>query len=166
MFKSVVIPLKALMMNGMSIFASYGAMVFIFQEGHFEWLLDFTASGFLEATLPILLFMILFGLSMDYEVFLLSRVKEEYDAGADNTAAVATGMERSGRVITSAALVMVLVSAGFATGDILIVKVLGFGTALAILIDSTVVRALLAPALMSVFGDANWWAPGFLRPRP
>jgi RND superfamily putative drug exporter len=166
LFRSVLLPLKAVILNVMSILASFGALVFVFQQGHFQNVLGFSSEGFTEATVPILLFCIVFGLSMDYEVFLLSRVKEEYDAGADNTAAVATGMERSGRVITSAALVMVLVSAGFATGDILIVKVLGFGTALAILIDSTVVRALLAPALMSVFGDANWWAPGFLRPRP
>jgi RND superfamily putative drug exporter len=166
LFRSVLLPLKAVILNVMSILASFGALVFVFQQGHFQSVLGFSSEGFTEATVPILLFCIVFGLSMDYEVFLLSRVKEEYDAGAGNTAAVATGMERSGRVITSAALVMVLVSAGFATGDILIVKALGFGTALAILIDSSVVRALLAPALMRVFGDANWWAPRFLRPRP
>ena len=166
LFRSVLLPLKAVILNVMSVLASFGALVFVFQQGHFQGLLGFTSEGFTEATVPILLFCIVFGLSMDYEVFLLSRIKEEYDAGADNTTAVATGMERSGRVITSAALVMVLVSAGFATGDILIVKALGLGTALAIFIDSTIVRALLAPALMRVFGDANWWAPRFLRPRP
>jgi RND superfamily putative drug exporter len=166
LFRSVLLPLKAVILNVMSILASFGALVFVFQQGHFQSILGFQSEGFTEATVPILLFCIVFGLSMDYEVFLLSRVKEEYDAGGDNTAAVATGMERSGRIITSAALVMVLVSAGFATGDILIVKALGFGTALAIFIDSTIVRALLAPALMRVFGDANWWAPRFLGQRP
>jgi RND superfamily putative drug exporter len=166
LFRSVLLPLKAVILNVMSILASFGALVFVFQQGHFQSILGFHSEGFTEATVPILLFCIVFGLSMDYEVFLLSRIKEEYDAGGDNTAAVATGMERSGRIITSAALVMVLVSAGFATGDILIVKALGFGTALAIFIDSTIVRALLAPALMRVFGDANWWAPRFLGQRP
>lgn len=163
LFRSVVIPLKAIVMNGMSIFASYGALVFIFQEGHFEGLLNFTSTGFLEATLPILLFMILFGLSMDYEVFLLVRIKEIYDATGDNTASVALGLERTGRVITSAALVLVLVSGSFAFGDIIIIKALGLGIAIAIFLDSTIVRALLVPALMRVLGDLNWWAPGFLK---
>jgi RND superfamily putative drug exporter len=129
-----------------------------------QGLLGFRAEGFTEASVPIILFCIVFGLSMDYEVFLLSRIKEEYEATGDNTASVGRGMERSGRVITSAALVMVLVAAGFASGDILIVKALGFGTALAIFIDSTIVRALLVPALMRVLSGANWWAPRFLRP--
>ena len=163
LFRSVVVPLKAIVMNGMSIFASYGALVFIFQQGHFEGLLNFTSTGFLEATLPILLFMILFGLSMDYEVFLLVRIKEIYDATGDNTASVALGLERTGRIITSAALVLVLVSGSFAFGDIIIIKALGLGIAIAIFLDSTVVRALLVPALMRVLGDLNWWAPGFVK---
>jgi len=146
-------------LNILSILASFGALVFVFQQGHFQSLLGFTSQGITEASVPILLFSIVFGLSMDYEVFLLSRIKEEYEATGDNTHAVAVGMEKSGRIITSAALVLILVSAGFASGDILIVKTLGFGVALAILIDSTVVRALLVPALMRLFSSANWWAP-------
>lgn len=163
LFRSVVLPLKAVVMNAMSILASFGALVFVFQEGHFERLLGFTAEGFTEATVPILLFSLVFGLSMDYEVFLLARIKEEYDATGDNTHSVAVGMEKSGKIITSAALILVLVSIGLATGDILIVKALGFGTALAIFIDSTIVRALLVPALMRILSDLNWWAPGFLK---
>ena len=160
---SLMDAVDAIVMNGMSIFASSGALVFIFQEGHFEGLRNFTSTGFLEATLPILLFMILFGLSMDYEVFLLVRIKEIYDATGDNTASVALGLERTGRVITSAALVLVLVSGSFAFGDIVIIKALGLGIAIAIFLDSTIVRALLVPALMRVLGDLNWWAPGFLK---
>ena len=163
LFRSVVLPLKAVLMNVLSILASFGALVFVFQQGHFQWLLGFTAEGFIEASVPIILFAIVFGLSMDYEVFLLSRVKEEYDATGDNARSVATGMERSGKIITSAALILILVASGFATGDILIVKALGFGTALAIFIDATIVRALLVPALMRIMSGLNWWAPGFLR---
>lgn len=162
LFRSVVLPLKAVALNILSILASFGALVFVFQQGHFQSLLGFTSQGITEASVPILLFSIVFGLSMDYEVFLLSRIKEEYEATGDNTHAVAVGMEKSGRIITSAALVLILVSAGFASGDILIVKTLGFGVALAILIDSTVVRALLVPALMRLFSSANWWAPTIL----
>ena len=158
----MVLPLKAVVLNILSILASFGALVFVFQQGHFQSLLGFTSEGITEASVPILLFSIVFGLSMDYEVFLLSRVKEEYEAHGDNTQAVAVGMEKSGRIITSAALVLILVSAGFASGDILIVKTLGVGIAVAILIDATIVRALLVPALMRIFSSANWWAPAFL----
>ena len=163
LFRSVVIPLKALVMNGMSVFASYGALVFIFQQGNLEGLLNFTSTGFLEATLPILLFTILFGLSMDYEVFLLTRIREIYDETGDNTQSVALGLERTGRIITSAALVLVLVAGSFTFGDIIIIKALGLGIALAIFLDSTVVRALLVPSLMKVLGDRNWWAPSWMR---
>ncbi len=166
LFRSAVLPLKAIVLNFMSILASFGALVFVFQQGHFQDILGFTSEGLIEASVPIMLFCIVFGLSMDYEVFLLSRVKEEYDATGDNTASVARGMERSGRIITSAAVIMVVVAAGVATGDILVVKALGFGTALAVFIDSTIVRALLVPALMRVLSDLNWWAPRFLKPAP
>ena len=162
LFRSVLLPLKAVALNALSILASFGALVFVFQYGNFQDLLGFTTDGFTESTVPILVFSVVFGLSMDYEVFLLSRVKEEYEASGDNTQAVAVGMERSGRVITSAAAILILVSAGFATGDILIVKALGLGTAIAVLIDSTIVRALLVPALMRVLSGLNWWAPGWL----
>ena len=163
LFRSVILPLKAVALNALSILASFGALVLVFQQGSFERLLGFTAEGFTEATVPILVFSVVFGLSMDYEVFLLSRVKEEYERTGDNTRAVAVGMERSGRIITSAAAVLILVSAGFATGDILIIKALGLGTAIAVLVDSTIVRALLVPALMRVMSSLNWWAPRWMR---
>ena len=163
LFRSVVLPLKAILMNAVSIFASYGAVVLIFQKGYLQGLLGFQSEGFVQATVPILLFSIIFGLSMDYEVFLLSRVKEIYDKTGDNTSSVAQGLEATGRVITSAALILVLVAAAFSTGDIIIVKALGVGTAIAIFLDATVVRALLVPALMRIMGDWNWWAPAFLR---
>ena len=164
LFRSVLLPLKAVVLNALSILASFGALVFVFQQGNFESLLGFTSEGTTEATVPILVFSVVFGLSMDYEVFLLSRVKEEYERTGDNTRAVATGMERSGRIITSAAAILIVVSAGFATGDILIIKALGLGTAIAVLVDSTIVRALLVPALMRVMSHLNWWAPHWLRP--
>ena len=162
LFRSVLLPLKAVIMNSMSIFASYGALVFIFQEGRFQGLLGFTSQGITEAVIPIALFSIIFGLSMDYEVFLLSRVKEIYDETGDNTASVALGLQRTGRIITSAALVMVLVCASFALADVITVKAIGVGLGLAILIDATLVRALLVPALMRVMGRWIWWAPRFL----
>ena len=166
LFRSVILPLKAVVLNALSILASFGALVFVFQQGNFEGLLGFTADGTTEATVPILVFSVVFGLSMDYEVFLLSRVKEEYDRTGDNTRAVAVGMERSGRIITSAAAILIVVSAGFATGDILIIKALGLGTAIAVLVDSTIVRALLVPALMRVMSRLNWWAPRWMRTLP
>ena len=162
LFRSVILPLKAVVMNAMSIFAAYGALVFIFQQGHFGSILGFTAQGSLETTTPIILFCILFGLSMDYEVFLLSRIKEIYDETGDNTESVATGLERTGRIITSAALILVLVAGAFATSEIIVIKAFGVGVAIAILLDATVVRALLVPALMRLLGDWNWWAPSFL----
>jgi RND superfamily putative drug exporter len=165
LFRSLVLPAKAVLMNALSIFASYGALVFIFQEGRLEWLLGVPATGQTEATIPILLFFILFGISMDYEVFLLSRMKEAYERTGDNTSAVAEGLERTGRIITSAALVVILVSLGFATGDLLLVKALALGLAIAIALDVTVVRSLMVPALMRLLGDWNWWAPKFLRER-
>ena len=162
LLRSALLPLKAVILNALSILASFGAIVFIFQQGNFQEVLSYTATGFTEATVPILVFAIVFGLSMDYEVFLLSRVKEEYERRGDNTDAVAVGMQRSGRVITSAAAILILVSLGFATGDIMVVKAIGVGAAIAVLVDATIVRALLAPALMRVMARANWWAPRWL----
>ena len=159
LFRSVVLPLKALLMNTLSILASYGALVFIFQEGHFSHLLNFTPIGIVEASSPILMFCALFGLSMDYEVFLLSRIREAYEETRDNTAAVALGLERSGGIITSAAAIVILVSAAFASADMLLVKALGVGMAIAVLLDATLVRGLLVPATMRLLGDANWWWP-------
>ncbi len=162
LFRSVILPLKALLMNTLSILASYGALVFVFQQGHFSHLLNFTPLGFVEASSPILIFCALFGLSMDYEVFLLSRIREAYEERGDNTAAVAIGLERSGGIITSAAAIVILVSAAFASADMLLVKALGVGMALAVLLDATLVRGLLVPATMRLLGDANWWWPHVL----
>lgn len=161
-FRSVVLPFKAVIMNAMSILATFGALVYIFQQGHFENVLGFEAVGQIEATIPISLFCIAFGLSMDYEVFLLSRIKEEYDKTGDNTNSVALGLEKTGRIITSAAVLLVLVAGAFATSEIVVVKAFGVGIAIAVLVDATIVRALLVPALMRILGDVNWWAPRFL----
>ncbi len=163
LFRSVLLPLKAIVMNTLSILASYGALVFIFQDGHFDGLLDFTPLGFVEASLPVIMFCVLFGLSMDYEVFLLSRVREEWDRTGDNTASVAAGLQRSGRIITSAALIVVVVTASFVSADVILIKALGLGIALAVALDATIVRALLVPATMRLLGDWNWWLPAPLR---
>jgi RND superfamily putative drug exporter len=159
LFRSLVLPLKAIIMNILSIAASYGALVFIFQEGHFSNILHFTPLGFVEASSPILMFCALFGLSMDYEVFLLSRIREAYEQTGDNTRSVALGLERSGAIITSAAAIVIVVSMAFATADIVIVKALGVGMALAVLLDATLVRGLLVPATMRLLGNINWWWP-------
>ena len=159
LFRSLVLPLKAIIMNLLSIVAAYGALVFIFQQGHFSNILNFTPLGFVEASAPIMMFCALFGLSMDYEVFLLSRVRESYEQTGDNTRSVAVGLERSGGIITSAAAIVFLVSIAFATADMVIVKALGVGMALAVLLDATLVRGLLVPATMRLLGNANWWWP-------
>ena len=158
-FGSIVLPLKAIAMNAVSIGASFGVVTWIFQEGHLEGLLGFTSPGYLDVTQPILMLAILFGLSMDYEVFLLSRIREEWDRTGDNTRAVATGVQRSGRIITSAALLLAVVIGGFATSGIVFLKMIGVGMLVAVLLDATVVRALLVPATMRLLGRANWWAP-------
>jgi len=161
---SVVLPIKALVTNTLSLSATFGAMVWVFQEGHLsQWLGNFTVTGELDTSMPILMFCIAFGLSMDYEVFLLSRIKEEYDRTGDNTAAVAMGLQRTGRLVTSAAALMAIVFISFATSGVTIIKMLGVGVALAVLVDATIVRGLLVPAFMRIAGDANWWAPGPLR---
>jgi uncharacterized membrane protein YdfJ with MMPL/SSD domain len=158
-FGSVVLPIKAIAMNVVSIGASFGAVVWVFQDGHLAGFLGFTSTGDLEATQLILMLAILFGLSTDYEVFLLSRVREEWDRTGDNTGAVASGLQRSGRIITSAALLLVIVVGGFATGGISFIKMIGVGMIVAIIVDATIVRALLVPATMRLLGRANWWLP-------
>jgi putative drug exporter of the RND superfamily len=158
-FRSLFLPLKAILMNTLSILASYGALVAIFQNGFMHQVLGFTPLGFVEASSPILLFCTLFGLSMDYEVFLLSRIQEAYWQTGDNARAVALGLQRSGRIITSAALIVIVVSACFATADLILVKALGLGMALAVALDATLVRGLLVPATMRLLGDWNWWFP-------
>ncbi len=159
LFRSIVLPIKAILMNTLSILASYGALVVIFQNGFLHQLLNFTPLGFVEASSPILLFCSLFGLSMDYEVFLLSRVQEAFWQTGDNRKAVALGLQRSGGIITSAAVIVIVVSACFATADMILVKALGLGMALAVLLDATLVRGLLVPATMRLLGDWNWWLP-------
>ncbi|GAC1378924.1 MAG: MMPL family transporter [Ktedonobacteraceae bacterium] len=159
LFRSLVLPLKAIVMNTLSILASYGALVVIFQNGFLHQLLNFTPLGFVEASGPILLFCSLFGLSMDYEVFLLSRIQEAFWQTGDNTQAVALGLQRSGAIITSAAIIVIVVSACFATADMILVKALGLGMALAVLIDATLVRGLLVPSTMRLLGNLNWWLP-------
>ncbi len=162
-FGSLLVPFKAIVLNLLSLTATFGAMVWIFQDGHLSGVLDFTATGQLDVAMPILMFCIAFGLSMDYEVFLLSRIKEEHDRTGDNTHAVAAGLASTGRLITAAALVLAITFAAFATSGMSFMKLMGIGLALAILIDATIVRALLVPAVMRLAGEANWWAPGPLR---
>ncbi len=162
LLRSVILPAKALVMNTLSIVASFGALVWIFQDGNLSALLGFQPVGFVETTQPVILFCVLFGLSMDYEVFLLSRMKEVWDRTGDNTEAVARGLERSGRIVTSAALIVVLVASSFAFADIVLIKALGVGMAIAVALDATVVRALLVPATMRLLGRWNWWMPAIL----
>ncbi len=162
LLRSVVLPAKALVMNTLSLTASFGALVWIFQDGNLSAPLGFQPHGFVETTLPVILFCVLFGLSMDYEVFLLSRMKEAWDRTGDNTEAVARGLERSGRIVTSAALIVVVVAGSFAFADIVLIKALGLGVAIAVALDATVVRALLVPATMRLLGHWNWWMPGWL----
>jgi RND superfamily putative drug exporter len=160
---SLVIPLKALILNLLSLSAVYGAMVFVFQEGHLSGLLGFTPTGTLDTSMPVLLSCIAFGLSMDYEVFLLSRIKEEYDRTGDTVSSVAAGLERSGRIVTTLAVLLAIVFIAFATSRVTFLKLFGIGSALAIVVDATLIRALLVPAFMRLAGQANWWAPRPLR---
>ncbi|CAA9528753.1 MAG: Transmembrane transport protein MmpL13 [uncultured Solirubrobacteraceae bacterium] len=156
---SVVLPIKALIMNVLGLSAAFGLLVFIFQDGRLEGLLDYTSQGGLEITQPLVLLAIVFGLSTDYGVFLLTRIKEARDAGASNEEAVALGIQRTGRIVTAAALLLVVAIGAFATSEIVFIKQLGVGTAAAVAIDATIVRALLVPALMKLLGERNWWAP-------
>jgi len=154
----VLLPIKAVVVNFLSISASYGALVFVFQQGHLSRLLDFTP-GPINTTTPIIMFCILFGLSMDYEVMLLSRIKEEYEKTGDNVTSVALGIERTGRLITGAALIMATVFFSFGLAEAVVIKAIGLGMGLAVLVDATIVRALLVPATMRLMGRWNWWAP-------
>jgi RND superfamily putative drug exporter len=159
MLGSVVVPVKAVLLNILSLSASFGALVWIFQDGNLSNLLGFTPLGSVDGTQPVLIFAIAFGLSMDYEVFLLSRIKENYDRTKDTTKSVALGVQKTGAIITSAALLLVVVIGSFAMGEVQIIKQVGIGLALAILVDATIVRTLLVPATMRVLGRYNWWAP-------
>ena len=160
---SVAIPIKAVLLNIVSLGASFGALVWVFQDGNLSGVLGFDAVGSVDMWMPVLIFLFAFGLSMDYEVFLLSRIKEIYDQTGDNNLSVSIGLQRTGRIITSAALLIVVVFGGFATGEVLTIKQLGIGMALAVVVDATIVRSLLVPATMSLLGDKNWWAPAPLR---
>jgi RND superfamily putative drug exporter len=161
---SVLLPLQAIVLSLVSLTAMFGAMVFVFQQGHLRWLVgDFVSSGTLDTTMPILMFCVAFGLSMDYQVFLLSRMKEEHDLTGDNKRAVAMGLQRTGPVITAAAGIVAVVFSLIGTSSISFIKMFGVGLALAVVVDSTIVRGLLVPAVMRLGGEANWWAPGLLR---
>ncbi len=163
MFGSLLVPAKAIVLNLLSLTATFGAMVWVFQQGNGAGLLDFTATGLTDVTTPILMFCIAFGLSMDYEVFLLSRIKEEFDRTGDNDAAVAVGLEKTGRIVTAAAVLLAVTFIAFGTSQITFIKLFGLGLATAVLMDATIVRATLVPALMKMAGSANWWAPAPLR---
>jgi RND superfamily putative drug exporter len=163
MFGSVLVPIKAIVLNALSLTAMFGLMVWVFQEGNGADLLNFTATGLTDISMPILMFCVAFGLSMDYEVFLLSRIKEEYDRSGDNDLAVAMGLERTGRLVTAAALLLSITFFAFATSGVTFIKLFGLGLAVAVLVDAFVVRSMLVPALMKLAGDWNWWAPGPLR---
>ncbi|MBV8712978.1 MAG: MMPL family transporter [Solirubrobacterales bacterium] len=160
---SVVLPLKAVVMNALNLSAVFGILVLIFQNGNLQGLLGYHGVGALDATQPILLFAIGFGLATDYGVFLLARIKEAHDGGAPNADAVALGLERTGRIVTAAALLFAVAVGAFATSQIVFIKELGIGTALAVLLDASVIRALLVPSLMALLGQLNWWAPRPLR---
>ncbi len=162
-FGSVVLPVKAIVMNVLSLSATFGVIVWIFQWGHLAGLLRFTPTGSIDPTMPILMLAIIFGLSMDYEVFLLSRIRERYDQTGDNTASVAAGLQRTGGVITSLALLLIIVIGAFSASGITFIKLMGVGMIVALLVDATVVRILLVPATMRLLGRANWWAPPPLR---
>jgi putative drug exporter of the RND superfamily len=159
-FRSIFIPLKAVVVNILSLTASFGTMVFVFQDGHLSGPLDFTPLGFVDATLPILMFCTIFGVSMDYEVFLLSRIREAYENGDSNTASVSKGLVATAGIITSAAAIIIVVTGAFALTGIVLTKAIGLGLAVAVFVDATIIRILLVPATMRILGDWNWWPGG------
>jgi RND superfamily putative drug exporter len=159
-FRSVFIPLKAVAVNILSLTASFGAMVFVFQDGNLSNVLNFAPLGFVDATLPILMFCTIFGVSMDYEVFLLSRIREAYENGDSNTASVAKGLVSTAGIITSAAAIIIVVTGAFAFSSVIITKAVGLGLAVAVFVDATIIRVLLVPATMRILGDWNWWPGG------
>jgi RND superfamily putative drug exporter len=156
---SIVLPVKQIVMNALGLSAVFGILVLVFQDGRFEGLLGYTSQGGLESTQPLLLFAVVFGLSTDYGVFLLSRIKEARDAGHSDSESVSIGLERTGRIVTAAALLFCIAIGAFVTSQIVFIKELGVGTAVAVLIDATIIRALLVPSLMQLLGRWNWWAP-------
>ena len=161
-FRSVVVPIKAVLMNVLSLGASYGLLVWVFQDGHLSGLLGFEPLEGIDPTIPLVMFAVVFGLSMDYEVFLLSRIREEWLRSGDNRQSVIFGLAHTGRIITSAALILLVVIGAFAAGKLVYVQQIGVGIGAAIALDVTLVRALLVPATMQLLGDWNWWAPRWL----
>ncbi|MBA2443614.1 MAG: MMPL family transporter, partial [Rubrobacter sp.] len=159
-FRSWLLPLKAVIVNVLSLTASFGAVVWVFQDGNLSGVLGFTPLGFVDSTLPILMFCIIFGVSMDYEVFLLSRIREAYENGDSNTASVARGLGSTAGIITSAAAIIIVVTGAFAFAEIIITQAVGLGLAVAVFVDATIIRILLVPATMRVLGDWNWWPGG------
>jgi len=162
LLRSVFLPVKAVIMNVLSLLAGYGAVVWIFQYGHLQWLFDFKSGGAIDAELPVILFCTVFGVSMDYEVFLLTRMREAWDETGDNLQAVSFGLARTGSIVTSAALIIVVVGGSFAFTSILVTKAIGVGLAVAVALDATVIRILMVPAVMRLLGRWNWWIPGWL----
>jgi RND superfamily putative drug exporter len=161
---SIILPIKAVLLNVLSLAATMGVLTWVFIDGNLQWLVgSFTVTGTLDTSIVILIAVVVFGLSMDYELFLLSRIREEHLAGKSNIEAVATGLQRSARIITAAALLLAVVFASFITSGVTSVKTMGFGVALAVILDATIVRGLLVPALMRLFGERNWWAPKSLQ---
>jgi RND superfamily putative drug exporter len=160
---SVVLPVKAVLMNMLGLSGALGILVLVFQDGRLEGLLGYTSQGALDATQPIFLAAVAFGLATDYGVFLLSRIKEARDSGIPDSEAVAVGLERTGRIVTAAALLFAVAIGAFSTSKLVFIKELGLGTALAVLIDASIIRALLVPSLMELLGPWNWWAPRPLR---
>jgi RND superfamily putative drug exporter len=162
-FGSLVLPVKAIAMNLLSLGATFGVLVWVFQYGHLHGLLGFTPTGTIEPSQPILMLALLFGLSMDYEVFLLSRIREQYDLTGSPRAAIEEGLRRTGSIITSAALLLIIVIGSFSTSGITFIKLVGVGMFVAIAVDATVVRAILVPATMCLLGRAAWWSPRALQ---
>jgi RND superfamily putative drug exporter len=162
--RSVFLPFKALLLTTLSLTATFGARVFVFQEGHLGWLIGSPiVTGLIDVSVPILVFCIAFGLSMDYQVFLISRIRERYLLTGDNVESIAVGLGLTGRIITSAACILAIVLIVFATSGLTLLKLVGVGLAIAVVIDATVVRTVLVPAFMKIAGRANWWAPRALR---
>lgn len=157
---SIILPIKAVLLNLMSLTATMGILTWVFVDGNLQWLVgSFTVTGTLDTSIVILIAVVVFGLSMDYELFLLSRIREEHLLGKSNVESVATGLQRSARIITAAAVLLAVVFAAFITSGVTSIKTMGFGVALAVIIDATLIRALLVPALMRLLGERNWWAP-------
>jgi len=161
---SIILPIKAVLLNFMSLGATMGVLTWVFIDGNLQWLVgSFTVTGSLDTSIVILIAVMVFGLSMDYELFLLSRIREEHLAGKSNVESVAVGLQRSARIITAAALILAVVFAAFVTSGVTSIKTMGFGVALAVLLDATIVRGLLVPALMRLMGERNWWAPKWMQ---